>query len=744
MSSLLDPACKHVFLPLRSLLPTLLMAVGLLACADTRTEVCLNGVRCPAGLMCVEPHGYCAEPEDVEPCLGKAENAPCDYHGLNFAGTCRGGVCKRDRCGEGDICNDSNACTRDSCVGSYCQYEPLDGVMCDDIDFCNGADTCSAGICSEHSGDPCTRGNTYCDPDRNACAGCTANDECPAAVFGDWGDCTGADGTCSQDGLKSRTAITFSCGSDNVCQINDGTDTQPCTRSTDGVSCSDGDACTKNDQCTGGACDGPATPCDDGNECTVDTCNSEMGCRHDPVPFGGDCGDGHCDGIGGCVTCANVGQACSTGNPCERGAIRCVGGSPTCVAVGPAAAGTVCTAAAGACDLPEVCNGVDTTCPTNRFQQGTTCRPAAGACDVAETCTGTSAFCPGDNLRNSGFTCRTAAGACDVAETCTGTDPVCPVDTVRSTGFTCRASAGACDVAESCTGASAACPGDAFVAPATTCRPAAGTCDTAETCTGSSAACPGDILRPSGTMCRAAANACDIAEQCNGTSTSCPADNPGCTTDEYCFNTQCFDRPTYDLQGGESDQCADQGIPHPQPNPLPPPSQPPSSGFASRQIIRGRPGAPFFTQQRHLSCDGPYQAPGAIDCYETGSGQDTVIPPGGTCTAVLFHNTRLQDCPNTIAGRWEQYVVVDGIESNHDFGNIYNSTFNCAIDPLPDSCAAAQNFCPCTGACTTIPCPSPGICPANVLAEDTWGFEESDGGFSPDAGTNFSMAEGAE
>jgi hypothetical protein len=743
MSSLLEPACVHPNPPLRWLIPALLTAIGLLACADTRTAVCLNGVRCPVGLMCVEPYGYCDRPELVEPCLDKAEDAQCPSY-LGFEGNCRRGLCELDMCAGNVVCNDHNPCTRDTCGGEYCQYEPVDGVSCEDGNFCNGADTCMAGICSEHNGDPCTRGNTYCDRDRNACAGCTDDADCPESIYGEWGDCTGADGTCSQDGLQTRTAVTFTCDSDSICQMNEGLEPRACMRSTDGWSCSDGNACTTNDQCSSGLCDGQAKVCNDGHECTVDTCNPEEECRFDPVPFGGTCGNGHCDGIGGCITCANVGQACSTGNPCERGVIRCVGGSPTCVAVGPAPAGTVCIAAAGACDLPEVCNGVDTTCPTNRFQQGTTCRPAAGTCDVAETCTGTSAFCPDDNLRSSGFTCRAATEACDIAETCTGTDPVCPLDRLHSPGFTCRGSAGVCDVAETCNGASAACPGDAFVGPATTCRPAIGSCDQAENCTGSSAACPGDVLQPSGTVCRAAVNECDVTEQCTGTSTSCPTNDPGCTTDEYCLDTQCFDRPTYDLQGGESDQCADQGIPHPPPAPLPPPSQPPSSGFASRQIIRGRPGAPFFTQQRHLSCDGPFQAPSTIDCYETGIGPDTVIPQGGTCTAVLFHDSVIEDCPNTIAGRWEQYAVVDGIESNHDFGNVYNTTFDCDIDSLPDSCAAAQNFCPCTRACTTNPCPSPGVCPSNLLYPDTWNFDDSDAGLFPDADTNFSTAEGAE
>src|SRR5262245_4635013 len=144
------------------------------------------------------------------------------------------------------------------------------------------------------------------------------------------------------------------------------------------------------------------------------------------------------------------------------------------------------------CDDGNTANG-DCCSSTCQFEAaGTICRAAIGPCDVAETCTGSSATCPADALAPTSTVCRGSAGVCDVAETCTGSSAVCPADAFAPSGTTCRASAGVCDVAETCTGASAACPADAFQPSSTTCRGSAGVCDVAETCTGSSAACPAD------------------------------------------------------------------------------------------------------------------------------------------------------------------------------------------------------------------------------------------------------------
>src|SRR5439155_15402802 len=84
------------------------------------------------------------------------------------------------------------------------------------------------------------------------------------------------------------------------------------------------------------------------------------------------------------------------------------------------------------CDDGNLRNG-DCCSSTCQFEAaGTVCRAAAGFCDVAETCSGSSATCPADGLKAAGTVCRSAVGACDVAETCTGTSAFCPANGLQA------------------------------------------------------------------------------------------------------------------------------------------------------------------------------------------------------------------------------------------------------------------------------------------------------------------------
>jgi hypothetical protein len=143
--------------------------------------------------------------------------------------------------------------------------------------------------------------------------------------------------------------------------------------------------------------------------------------------------------------------------------------SGTCAIDGnPAPAQTVCRVAAGPCDLVEVCDGVSTACPLDKFQAATVvCRPTAGTCDLAEKCTGSSAACPTDKFLAKGAVCRAAVSVCDVAESCDGASAACPVDVFAPAATACRASSDGdiCDPPESCNGTSNACPADAKYTP---------------------------------------------------------------------------------------------------------------------------------------------------------------------------------------------------------------------------------------------------------------------------------------
>ena len=175
--------------------------------------------------------------------------------------------------------------------------------------------------------------------------------------------------------------------------------------------------------------------------CTVATCAAE-GIECGTISF---CGDTFT-----CGTCTDDGNPCTV-TTCESG---------TCNP--PGNRGAVCRASAGECDVAEICTGTSAECPEDSFVPAMTpCRPSAGVCDVAEMCTGTSATCPPDAFAPATTVCRAATDDCDRAETCTGSSASCPADELMPAGATCRAAQDACDEAEVCDGTTAGCPPDA-------------------------------------------------------------------------------------------------------------------------------------------------------------------------------------------------------------------------------------------------------------------------------------------
>jgi C1A family cysteine protease len=212
--------------------------------------------------------------------------------------------------------------------------------------------------------------------------------------------------------------------------------------------------------------------------------------------------------------------SCDDGNPCTTDS-----GTPGNCTHKPVAAGTVCRAAAGPCDVAEVCNGTAAACPGDKKAvQGTACA-SKGACSATPVCDGSSAACPAAVPAAKGTVCRAAAGACDVAETCDGTATTCPADGWAASTTVCRAAAGACDAAETCTGTSAACPVDSVQPQTFVCHAAVSACDSTVTCNGTSKTCAAAQVKPAGTVCRAAASSCDTAQVCDGRAATCPANN---------------------------------------------------------------------------------------------------------------------------------------------------------------------------------------------------------------------------
>lgn len=263
----------------------------------------------------------------------------CFFH---IGNPCVGGGECADRCNEAaDNCFepaetpcaiDGNVCTDDVCDGAgICAHLPKDGaVPCDDGVFCNGADTCVAGRCDDHGGDPCTGGpecanvcnedgdtcftpvNTPCADDDNACTddvcdglGVCAklpNEEpCDDGLFCNGEDACG-DGSCSFH-------VGDPCAGNCVESCDESADT--CVEPA-GTRCDDdGNPCTA-DLCMSGGCTHALIPgcrvcrtdadCDDTSPCTEDGCGTE-GCENTP--------------IAGCVACA-ADDDCDDGDACTE------------------------------------------------------------------------------------------------------------------------------------------------------------------------------------------------------------------------------------------------------------------------------------------------------------------------------------------------------------------------------------------------------------------------------------------
>jgi MYXO-CTERM domain-containing protein len=171
------------------------------------------------------------------------DDTPCDDSDLcTQTDTCQAGICTGADlvvCTPLDTCHDAGVC--DPATGSCSNPEKADGIECDDGDLCTQEDICQAGVCM--GADPVV---------------CTAPDQCHQA-----GTCDPDTGDCSHPPLP------------------------------DGSVCTDEDICTQTDTCQAGVCTGTDwMDCDDGDDCTSDTCHQLWGCQHEETDCGCNCHTG--------------------------------------------------------------------------------------------------------------------------------------------------------------------------------------------------------------------------------------------------------------------------------------------------------------------------------------------------------------------------------------------------------------------------------------------------------------------
>lgn len=251
-------------------------------------------------------------------------------------------------------CDDSNACTTDTCGGpSVCQHVAApNGTSCTDGNICNGAETCSGGVCQDgpnlncNDGFSCTTDNCLFAP--NDGGGCT-HFPIHALCSPDGQFCNGEE-SCDPDepGANPTTGCVVvnvpDCDDGIACTVDvcdEGGDA--CVHGGIDAACDDGLFCTgtetcdeatgcvsSGDPCTGG---GACVVCDDGTDGCVDTdpdadeiCAAEDNCdvEYNPDQLNSDCNDptylssGCCDGScnGGEVPAGKIG-CCDGGDVCD-------------------------------------------------------------------------------------------------------------------------------------------------------------------------------------------------------------------------------------------------------------------------------------------------------------------------------------------------------------------------------------------------------------------------------------------
>ena len=272
----------------------------------------------------------------------------CTSNSQCLSGNCVSGVCCNTACADqcyscsltglvgicspkanGTTCNDGNACTQtDTCQSGACTGS--NPVTCTALDQCHAVGTCnpSNGVCSnpnQPDGTACNDNNACTRTDTcqsGACTGsnpvtCTALDQCHAV-----GTCNPSNGVCSNPNQPDGTA----CNDSNVCTQTDTCVSGACTGSNpvtctaadachlpgtcdaitgcsnpvapDGTACSDNNACTAPDQCASGSCQsGAAVPVDDGDPCTVDSCDAVLGVVHTPDTSNPNCAKWYSGGL---------------------------------------------------------------------------------------------------------------------------------------------------------------------------------------------------------------------------------------------------------------------------------------------------------------------------------------------------------------------------------------------------------------------------------------------------------------
>ncbi len=254
---------------------------------DDQNEDCFNNrcIQCKLSDHC-DDNEVCVDEECVIDCThDEADDCPDDTEHCNS----ETGECVECIPGEEDHCDDGKHCHNDKCVED-----------CEGKDDCSGDDVCVEGSCVECGSTSHCPVETYCDKDINECVGCIpGEDHCDPGNYCYIDECTQGcddDDNCLGDDVCHEGECVQPCENDNECPSDKFCNTELNI-------CVD---CTANDHC------------DDGNDCTINECDTEVNeCIEEYEETGNDCtsddvDDGFCH-QGECL------EGCENDDECEGG-----------------------------------------------------------------------------------------------------------------------------------------------------------------------------------------------------------------------------------------------------------------------------------------------------------------------------------------------------------------------------------------------------------------------------------------
>lgn len=451
------------------------------ACIDSKCEI----VGAEDGVLC----------DDNQLCT---ENDQC------YLGDCKGTV---------KTCSDSNICTDDACdpTTGQCAFTP-NTAPCDDSKPCTQGEACSNG--------ECTGGTSICDP-------CASDADCEKQDDGN--KCNGVLMCVNQQCVDApNSAVNCATMPEVACK------TPSCDPATgqciyienaDGSDCNDANACTKEDKCDKGVCRGTPLTCNDGNDCTLDSCDADKGCQTTKAADGLECEDndlctsddacvdGQCKGLDVCACTTN--EDCipfEDGNLCN-GTLQCVSGK--------------CIVNA---DTVVPCNAGTDPCKTN------TCDPTTGKCEQKLALDGTS--CEDKNACTQNDYC--SQGTCVGLPVNCNDNKACTADSCEPlTGCVNAPKEGSCGDGDPCTTNDRCVNGECMGDPDPTCGP----CETDADCANDTDLCNGTIKCTAGKCKLDPATVTDCKGVAVGTceTATCEPSTGACIVSPVADATECDD-----------------------------------------------------------------------------------------------------------------------------------------------------------------------------------------------------------